>query len=143
VDGDAGERDLVAERHRDGCAQAGLDQFSHRLRIAQRANRDAGQALRQRFLQCGGGVAGAAGHAVVAVVEQQHRAGCAFGELAGMGDRLGKRLAVVDELLAFGPDLRCHTVSRRLRGLRLAGRHHAHARRRDVGQRKAGEHADC
>ncbi len=70
IDAELGQRHLVADRQRHRGADAGGDQRGHRLWIADRPDRDAGQALCQRFVQHGHVVASAAGHAVVAVVEQ-------------------------------------------------------------------------
>ena len=99
------ERHLVAHRQRDGGAYTRLDHRGDGFGVAHGPDSDVGQALLQRFVQDMHVIARAAGHAVVAVVEQQHGAVARFGgQFGGACDRFGQRFRAVDEAFAVGPD---------------------------------------
>jgi hypothetical protein len=117
--------------------------LGHGFRVAHRADCDAIQALGQRLVQNGHVVAGAARHAVVTMIEEQH------GTVLGGGVRRSRRhgdgcrqwIGSICEALALFPDLRRDALGHFVRLLAIAIAHHDHAdaRRRNVGQTKAGQ----
>ncbi|MPM22463.1 hypothetical protein SDC9_68918 [bioreactor metagenome] len=134
------ERALVAQRNVDLCTFARREHLRNCFGVAQWAHGNAAHPHLQRGLQHVHGVAGASGHAVVSMIEQQHRLAIRVGrQLLCLRQRRSQRLAVVDELGAPLPYLLGEGVDG---GLRLAHAlvalahrgNHAHAGRGNIGQ---------
>ena len=138
--------ELAAEPERDLGADARLDHLLHRLGIEDRERGHVLETGVEDRAEHRHRVHRSAGGAVVAVVEQHHRAAAGrlgIGERAGARHRRGERLDLVDERRALGPGQVEQLVAPAPRQGRIAvGHDHGRqAREFDVGVRKADEDA--